>query len=234
MSKKECILYIIFVSLFFVGLLVYASGEAKCPKDMILVQDTCIDIYEAPNKKGSFPLVMYSLLESENWCREKEKRLCYDYEWEEACMSRRKLLWAYGDKYKKGTCNDSKIWRKYSKKAHALWPDEASSRYVDSLEEQFAITEKYSEQSAKDIRHLYQADPSGSNEGCSSLGVYDLLGNVEEWVVKTKKRRKNFSGALKGRFWSEPRNCKQSVTNHGDSFRFYETGFRCCKDPFWR
>lgn len=79
---------------------------------------------------------------------------------------------------------------------------------------------------------LYQGTAAGERPDCvAEAGVEDLVGNVEEWV----RRRDGgdgpqFSGALVGRYWAESRTCRSRVTSHGNAFRFYEIGFRCCRD----
>jgi len=62
-------------------------------------------------------------------------------------------------------------------------------------------------------------------------GAYDLCGNVEEWTRRRDGGEPQFHGKLKGRYWAETRTCQNGVISHGDGFRFYEIGFRCCRDP---
>ena len=211
----------------------YASENEPCPDDMARIGGFCIDKFEAPNRKGENPLIMYSMIESEAWCEKRGKRLCFSDEWTTACVGPKRMLWSYGQQHQKNICNDSKTYKKYSRYYHAVWRKSFSNPYTESLTELMSRAKQYSEEAAAAANHfenLYQAEPSGSMDKCvSDYGVYDLLGNVEEWTKKRIGGRKNFSGRLKGRFWSEPRNCVQSVSNHGDYFRFYETGFRCCK-----
>ncbi|XYH93877.1 hypothetical protein ACMHYB_39410 [Sorangium sp. So ce1128] len=39
-------------------------------------------------------------------------------------------------------------------------------------------------------------------------------------------------GVTKGGYWSKPwAGCRGTNDSHGPMFRFYEIGFRCCKDP---
>lgn len=33
-----------------------------------------------------------------------------------------------------------------------------------------------------------------------------------------------------GRYWADTRTCQDIILTHGDLFRFYEIGFRCCKN----
>ena len=84
---------------------------------------------------------------------------------------------------------------------------------------------------ADHVEAIYQGEPSGSNAGCvGPAEVYDLVGNVEEWTRRRDGGVPDFHGSLKGRYWAESRTCQSRVTTHGDYFRFYEIGFRCCLD----
>jgi formylglycine-generating enzyme required for sulfatase activity len=84
---------------------------------------------------------------------------------------------------------------------------------------------------ADHVESLYQGEGSGENEGCTNeTGVSDLTGNVEEWTRRRDGGRPDFHGNLKGRYWADTRTCQNSITGHGDTFRFYEIGFRCCRD----
>jgi formylglycine-generating enzyme required for sulfatase activity len=200
---------------------------------VLLGSMACIDKYEAPNKEGAMPLVMYSFIEAEHWCESRGKRLCYSDEWEKACIGAEKSLWSYGASYQRGMCNDSKTWRKYIPQLLWDWSTGASSPNMNSFGEQLSLVRREQPDSAEHVEYLYQAEPSGSTESCNKEGVYDLLGNVEEWTRRRVPRRSHFSGILKGRFWAETRSCLDNVSNHGDYFRFYETGFRCCLDAQW-
>ena len=85
--------------------------------------------------------------------------------------------------------------------------------------------------------HLYQADRSGARAECvTDEGVYDLTGNVAEWVRKTAPSpRPGYEHVLKGCYWAgcykEPNpSCAFTNRAHPGSFRTYEAGFRCCSD----
>ena len=62
-----------------------SGTDATCPDDMVAQGGFCIDRFEAPGHRGALPLVMYTLSEAEAWCSHREKRLCFDDEWQDAC-----------------------------------------------------------------------------------------------------------------------------------------------------
>jgi hypothetical protein len=60
--------------------------------------------------------------------------------------------------------------------------------------------------------------------------VFDMTGNVDEWVVNESGRP--FRSASKGGYWGRVRDaCRPMTTAHDETFPFYQTGFRCCADP---
>ena len=66
--------------------------------------------------------------------------------------------------------------------------------------------------------------------GVSPFGVYDLNGNINEWVFRPKEKTPNRSG-LKGGWWGPVRGrCRPTVGFHKEEDYGYEAGFRCCKD----
>ncbi len=208
-----------------------------CPAGMVLLKPkTCMDRYEAPNVKGLLPLVMYTFNNAAAWCKARGKRLCFDDEWSAACASPTGLnKYPYGSTHKPGVCNDNKLWKVYSQTKLNGWPSSASSTKIASLTQLLAAAKAASSTgkvAADHIQSLYQGTAAGAKPGCvGPAGVFDLVGNVEEW---TRRRDggsgAQFHGALKGRYWAEPRTCQSAVKAHGDGFRFYEIGFRCCKD----
>ena len=209
-----------------------ATGD--CPSDMLAIGDFCIDRYEAPNTETGSPLVMYTFDEAESWCQAQGRRLCFDDEWTRACEGASGLSYPYGNTREPGLCNDDETWLAYNQTLLNQWPMGVSDPDVESFAELLAAARAVSGSavaSADHVEYLYQAEPAGSNAGCiSSDGVIDLCGNAEEWTRRRDGGLPGFSGSLKGRYWAESRTCQQSVMGHGDSFRFYELGFRCCLD----
>jgi formylglycine-generating enzyme required for sulfatase activity len=208
---------------------------AACPPDMAQVAAFCIDRYEAPNVAGALPLVMFTFDEAAAWCAARGKRLCFDDEWTTSCEGPAGTSYPYGDLHVPGVCNDEETWLPYDQSKLNGWPWSVSKPDITSLAELLDAARAVSASgkiAADHVQELYQGEASGSNLGCVGPdGVFDLCGNVEEW---TRRRDggdgPDFSGALKGRYWAESRTCQQAVKSHGNGFRFYEIGFRCCRD----
>ena len=81
-----------------------------------------------------------------------------------------------------------------------------------------------------EAKRLWQGEPSGSRSSCvSPYGVFDMTGNVDEWVVNESGQP--FKSGLKGGYWGPVRDrCRPITTAHGPEFAYYQVGFRCCAD----
>ncbi len=172
---------------------------------------TCMDTYEWPNRAGAEPVVMLRFVEAEAACASAGKRLCTEYEWETACEGPEVRPFPYGFRYEAGACNSDKTYRPVSEAR--LASGNAAVRDAET-------------------RRAWQGEPSGTHPRCeSAYGVFDMTGNVEEWV-QTSRPEWPFRSSLKGGYWSKPWvGCRGTNERHGPQFRFYEVGFRCCKDP---
>jgi len=213
-----------------------AATSGACPADMALVDGVvCMDLYEAPNVAGAQPLVMLTFTESEAWCGARGKRLCFDDEWQSACEGTANTAYPYGSTRVPGKCNDEEVWRVYTQSLLSGWPYGLAVSSADTLDELYALARASGSAgtaAADHVAALYQAEGGGTNAGCvGEAGVFDLVGNVEEWTRRRDGGAPDFHGKLKGRYWAESRTCQQGVTTHGDAFRFYEIGFRCCASP---
>lgn len=165
----------------------------------------CIDRFEYPNERGKNPVVMKSWREAKDACRAQGKRLCTDSEWTLACEGPARLPYPYGSKRDAAACNIDKP-------------------HIDV--DEAAILEP--RKRAAEITRLWQGEPSGARDACvSAYGVFDMTGNVDEWVVNESGTP--YDSGLKGGYWGRVRDaCRPMTTAHGEKFPFYQTGFRCC------
>ncbi len=86
--------------------LVVAPGE--CPEGMVWVgsgtRGFCIDRFEFPNVRGTFPQVVSGLEQASALCAEQGKRLCTRREWERACAGAEGRRYPYGNEFSPTRC----------------------------------------------------------------------------------------------------------------------------------
>jgi hypothetical protein len=171
----------------------------------------CIDRYEWPNQPGTKPDIAMDWNHANEQCKAAGKRLCTDSEWTLACEGQERLPYPYGYVRNAEACN---IDRPY------IVPDDAKWANLKTRPEEAA--------------RLDQRDPSGARESCvSPYGVYDMTGNVDEWVVNEKgnEKEKPYVSGLKGGYWGPVRDrCRPMTTDHNQWHTGYQIGFRCCED----
>ncbi len=169
----------------------------------------CIDRYEWPNKAGENPVVMKTWYEARDACANAGKRLCGDSEWTVACEGQERLPYPYGYDRNSEACNIDKPHPDVNEKA--LGSNDPKVRDAEA-------------------KRLWQGEPSGARSSCvSPYGVFDMTGNVDEWVVN--EDGKPYKSGLKGGYWGPVRDrCRPMTTVHAEGFSFYQIGFRCCSD----
>jgi len=169
----------------------------------------CIDRYEWPNRAGEAPVVMKTWYEAKSACASAGKRLCGDSEWTVACEGSEHLPYPYGYERNSESCNIDKPHPDVNEKA--LGSPDPKVRDAEA-------------------KRLWQGEPSGSRPGCvSPHGVFDMTGNVDEWVVNESGQP--YKSGLKGGYWGPVRDrCRPMTTIHSEGFSFYQIGFRCCAD----
>jgi hypothetical protein len=172
----------------------------------------CIDEYEYPNQAGVYPAVMVNFLEAQAACERENKRLCTESEWTLACEGNERLPYPYGYERDATACN---IDRPHGHPDLAAFDDDARV--------------------ASEVGRLDQRVASGAMPRCKSpFGVYDMTGNVDEWVVNETRAEGSTAdvSGLKGGYFGPIRaRCRPMTTSHNRWFRFYQVGFRCCSDP---
>ena len=244
-----------------------AEARPACPEGMAKVDGVCIDrweahlvtrdpdgghsrhahylrpaegrVYEARSAPGVFPQAYISRVESEAACAEAGKRLCTRREWQRACGYRADGrpggTYPYGDRWQPNACN--------SNKAHVLTlrfgADSRLWRYAD-----------FNDPTLDQMPDFLAR--SGAYAGCvGDAGVYDMVGNLHEWVSDTadaafEARIRNEGVARAFQYWS-PGNgvfmggfystlgelgpgCTFTTVAHERRYHDYSTGFRCCAD----
>lgn len=198
----------------------YTDGSDRCGRfapdavcqPPILSLKFCIDEFEYPNRRQEKPDVMVTFAEAMRSCKASGKRLCSAREWTLACEGPDRLPYPTGRVRDATACNIDLVHR---------FPN------VDALNRPASV--------ARELERLDQRTPSGSLPRCvSPFGVYDMMGNVDEWVVPDGPEEAAGYGAktaLKGGYFGPVRaRCRPSTPSHSPTFKFYQVGFRCCTD----
>jgi len=202
------------------SILISSAHALDCPKGMVAFSNFCMDQYEAPNIFGARPFVAQTATDGHEWCTEKGKRLCREDEWLFACEGKLGRKYPYGNKWRQNICNDTQKW------IPPNWGD---------------IQQYPLPRGVREVNKLNQSRPAGSYKECHTPeGVFDLGGNVSEWVIKTEYHTTDWDEVMMGCYWSgcygKNRGIERSIcrgTNAGHPgtrgfFRTYEAGFRCC------
>ena len=169
----------------------------------------CVDRFEYPNRRGAYPWIMMSWDDARGLCVAQSKRLCTEAEWTFACEGEEATPYPYGYERDSDACVIDRPWRPVH--AEALQPPDT-------------------EQAMAELDRLWQGEPSGARPRCRSpFGVYDMTGNVDEWTTSVVPGER--PSILKGGYWGPVRTrCRPSTRAHGQTFAFYQQGFRCCSD----
>jgi hypothetical protein len=186
-----------------------ASHQCSGPKSK---RRFCIDQFEYPNRFGEKPIVMVDYNEASAACAKVHKRLCTESEWTLACEGPEKLPYPYGYERDPSACNIDRIHR---------FPDTEALYRPETRE--------------AELRRIDESTPSGTRPKCvSGYGVFDMTGNVDEWVSPEPVEGAPGVGrrtVLKGGYYGVVRaRCRPSTASHGPTFKFYQVGFRCCSE----
>lgn len=203
------------------------TDAGPCVSGMAHINDFCMDRWEAHLKNqspynvpddgvaqtapGVVPQGYISGEVAEATCQAAGKRLCTSAEWLRACQGPSEMTYPYGNSYIPSACNEGRA-------AHPiieLFGDDAdwsSGQMNDARVNQLPNT----------------LDVAGGNPVCMSVeGIYDLHGNLHEWVADA-------DGTFRGGFYVDAeingQGCLYRTTAHGRTYHDYSTGFRCCSD----
>lgn len=231
-----------------------------CPPEMARVKNTCVDRWEAhlvttdgaahphyqrPESGVSyaarsapsvFPQGYVNRLEASAACKASGKRLCKLTEWYAACIGPKKQTYGYGPNYVRGRCSAAK--------PHLL------GKLFGTDPRNWGYSEHFN--NPKLNQEPGFLDKTGANAECKSeLGIYDMIGNLHEWVsdhvdrslvtkiplrddIRGKIQINTGHGIFMGGFYStlseHGRGCTFLTPGHEPKYHDYSTGFRCCKD----
>lgn len=166
---------------------------------------------KAVSRAGVFPQAYISRNEAEAACTAAHKRLCTEDEWVTACKGRHPTTYPYGDERHEGQCNDN------GKAPLGVVYADMGSQAFGSFE-------------AMNDPRLNQVPGSlartGSHARCrSGYGVFDMVGNVHEWVADP-------GGTFRGGYYLDTQKngpgCEYRTVAHDATYHDYSTGFRCC------
>lgn len=226
------------------------SVGSRCPAQMVLVavpeggRSVCIDRYEAALQRvrpdgsvepwpfdrvadgqtvraivaaGIKPQAYISGTQAQAACKLAGKRLCTQPEWLAACQGPARFTYPYGNTYKKGACNEGR----------------ATHPVNDCFGPGGGVFTSKNMNDPCCVNLPNTVAPGGSFADCkSSYGVYDMHGNLHEWIDATTT---SGNGVFRGGFFVDAKingaGCLYRTVAHGKSYHDYSTGFRCCADP---
>jgi formylglycine-generating enzyme len=192
-------------------------------------------VYMARSAAGVFPQAYISRVEAKEACTNAGKRLCSRTEWVRACKGEGGTRYPYGNKGKSGACNTGKphLLEKFHGASRRSWTYEIFNDPKLDREPGFLAK-------------------SGDYEVCQSdEGVFDIVGNLHEWVsdtvdsdieevmAKDEVERKTqpwkvgnamFLGGFFSTTIEHGPGCMYMTIAHEPTYHDYSTGFRCCKD----
>lgn len=232
-----------------------APRPSACPPEMARVGDVCVDRWEATlvertpdggtrvhpyyeqpdpgvtyvarSSPGVFPQAYINRPESAAACRAAGKRLCTLREWFRACRGAHKWPFPYGAREVAGLCNTGK--------AHLL------GRFYGENPRFWSYEHVFNDPRLDQVPGFLAR--TGAYSSCvSSGGIYDMVGNLDEWVSDTVRRQPKGSrmparevghGVFMGGFYStrdqHGEGCGFITVGHQPGYHDYSLGFRCCK-----
>jgi formylglycine-generating enzyme required for sulfatase activity len=162
------------------------------------------------------PQAYISQVQAGRACAEAGKRLCKPEEYVRACRGPNKNdFYPYGGQQKRpGACNEGK--GSFVALAHG-------QDFMKLTYEQF--NDPKLDQMPGGLAH------TGTFKHCVSPdGVYDMVGNLHEWVDEEGGGHGRFRGGWYGDAENNGPGCLYVTSAHEPTYHDYSTGFRCCAD----
>lgn len=176
--------------------------QATCVGERVKMS-FCIDRHEYTKPGEKLPMNHASFVIAQDTCKSLGKRVCTEDEWNFACEGEEMRPYPYGWK-REAKCNQ----------------DRPKEELYDPNNKQYQVL--------ADHRMA-----NGANPECQSpFGVYDMVGNLDEPVLRESQRYAYpYRNGLKGGWWMPARNrCRPATTKHDDHYHDIQVGVRCCSD----
>jgi formylglycine-generating enzyme required for sulfatase activity len=179
--------------------------------------------YLARSSRGVVPQAYISRDQAAAACHHAGKRLCTGREWRKACKGTAKTLHPYGPKEIRGRCNGGK-----PHLPTVLFGMNSTSVNAEANYNNPRLNQEPG----------YLAK-TGEFAGCTSdFGVFDMEGNLHEWVADRpsgaplygERRRAVFMGGFYSSTSDQGPGCQHVSRSHSPLYHDYSTGFRCCRD----
>lgn len=167
---------------------------------------------KAVSRAGVVPQAYVPYPVAKRACEKAGKRLCTRDEWVTACRGQADTKFSYGETFERSKCN---VWG-YIHPGVALHQG-ASFGHRDPRLNLVVDGDQ-------PLVHLTGAMPTCQSRWGAD-GVYDMVGNVDEWV---EGDHPEFVGGFYARSTSS--GCESRVTNHAPMYYDYSLGVRCCRD----
>ena len=167
---------------------------------------------KAVSRQGVVPQAYISRNEAEMACKQARKRMCTEDEWMHACQGKNPTTFPYGDDRKAGYCNDS-------------GRPPLATYYASAGDGAFGF-EPMNDPRLNELPGTVAR--TGTHAHCrNSFGVFDMVGNVHEWVADPE-------GTFRGGYYLDTKingeGCHYRTVAHDATYHDYSTGFRCCAD----
>ena len=176
----------------------------------------CVDKFEiTKTKKRRMPTGNFSYYTCQKTCQQRGKRLLTHLEWKTACL---------GTNPQKCNINrDHPVLRKQAKRSSWYF------KKVNCKKGNNAWKECLKDPSLNKQSATLEAN---KKSGCKSkYGVYNMVGNLGEWVDDNRRRRGQYSGRFNGGLYPQKKSsCSYSTTSHHPSYADYSIGCRCGKN----
>jgi sulfatase modifying factor 1 len=217
----------------------------RCPSEMTLVGEVCVDRWEATlvvrapggtekawspfksldgvsvelravSRQGVVPQGYISGDDAARACTASGKRLCSAPEWDAACRGPHRTTYPYGNERKKRSCNDE------GRRVHPV--ADVTKRLGLPAERMW-----YEGMGHPLINQLDDTlRKTGERSECTNgYGAFDMVGNLHEWIDDPE-------GTFRGGFYMDTKlngeGCDYQTAAHATNYHDYSTGFRCCLD----